>query len=89
MEEQYPQDRQSEDGPEIERRRFIQAGLASTGTAIARSLLRGQTAAAEVPPQIITTSVDQIPRRPLGKTGNRYRSSASEDITWEQCNPPR
>jgi aryl-alcohol dehydrogenase-like predicted oxidoreductase len=71
MEEQYPQDRQSEDGPEIERRRFIQAGLASTGTAIARSLLRGQTAAAEVPPQIITTSVDQIPRRPLGKTGEQ------------------
>ena len=71
MEEQYPQDRQSEEGPEVERRRFIQAGLASTGAAIARSLLRGRTAAAEVPPQIITTSVDQIPRRPLGKTGEQ------------------
>ena len=71
MGEQYPQGRQSEEGSEVERRRFIQAGLASTGSALARSFLHGQIAAAEVPPQTTPTSVDQIPRRRLGKTNEQ------------------
>jgi aryl-alcohol dehydrogenase-like predicted oxidoreductase len=71
MEEQYPQSRQSEEGPEVERRRFIQAGLASTGSVLSHSFLRGPIPAPAVPPQTTTASVDTIPRRRLGKTGEQ------------------
>jgi uncharacterized protein len=55
--------------PEIERRTFIQAGLASAGTVLANTILRDQIATAAQPPQRTNNGADQIPRRPLGKTG--------------------
>src|ERR1700757_866453 len=56
---------------EIERRSFIQAGLVSGATVLAASVLPSQIAAAPVPPQMTNTGADQIPRRPLGKTGEQ------------------
>ena len=55
--------------PEIERRGFIQAGLASAGTVLATSVLPSQIVSAAVPSQLTNSGADQIPRRPLGKTG--------------------
>jgi len=63
------QNEQSQTTPAIERRSFIQAGLASAGTALASSLLHSQAASAAVPPQGANHGADQIPLRPLGKTG--------------------
>src|SRR6202051_2698435 len=57
--------------PEIERRCFIQAGLASAGTVLAASVLPSQIVSAAVPPQTTNRGADQIPRRPLGKTGEQ------------------
>src|SRR3982074_3726460 len=57
--------------PEIERRSFIQAGLASAGTVLAASVLPSQIASAAVPPQMTNRGADQIPRRPLGKMGEQ------------------
>src|SRR2546425_6286553 len=56
--------------PEIDRRRFLQAGLASTGTIVAGSILHSSNAA-PVRLQMTNTGPDQIPRRPLGKTGEQ------------------
>src|SRR6202790_3321971 len=56
---------------EIERRCFIQAGLASAGTVLAASVLPSQIVSAAVPPQMTNSGADQIPRRPLGKTGEQ------------------
>lgn len=71
MEEQHLQNHQPEETPEIERRRFIQAGLASTGAALTDSFLPRQLAASAVPAQTTNMSSDPIPRRPLGKTGEQ------------------
>ena len=57
--------------PEIERRSFIQAGLASVGTVLATSVLPSQIVSAAVPPEMTNSGADQIPRRPLGKTGEQ------------------
>src|ERR1700760_597011 len=57
--------------PEIERRSFIQAGLGSAGQVLATSVLPGQIVSAAVPPQRTNSGADQIPRRPLGKTGEQ------------------
>src|SRR5579863_1998694 len=67
------QHRQNEESqtPEIERRSFIQAGLASAGTVLATSVLPSPIVSAAVPPQMTNTVPDQIPRRPLGKTGQQ------------------
>ena len=62
---------QSQTTPEIERRCFIQAGLASAGTVLAASALPSQVASAALPPQMTSNGADQIPRRPLGKTGEQ------------------
>lgn len=56
-------------GTEIERRAFLQAGLASAGTVLAGSVLHGQAASAGSPPQTTNSGGTPIPRRPLGKTG--------------------
>jgi aryl-alcohol dehydrogenase-like predicted oxidoreductase len=66
------QHRQSEEfqvTPEIERRSFLQAGLASAGTMLATSVLPGPIASAALPQQLTSSPADQIPRRPFGKTG--------------------
>ena len=57
--------------PEIERRSFIQAGLASAGIVLAASVLPSHIVSAAVPPQMTNRGADQIPRRPLGKTGEQ------------------
>ena len=57
--------------PEIERRCFIQAGLASAGTVLATSVLSNPIVSAAIPPQMTNSGADQIPRRPLGRTGEQ------------------
>jgi uncharacterized protein len=71
MSDQRRQNEQSHATPGIERRCFIQAGLASAGTVLATSVLHSQVASAALPPQITNNGADQIPRRPLGKTGEQ------------------
>src|SRR5271170_6112155 len=69
MVDQHRQNEQSQATPEIERRSLIQGGLAFAGGLLANSVLHGQIAAAAVPPQMTNNGPDQIPLRPLGKTG--------------------
>ena len=71
MADQHRQNERFQVAPEIERRSFIQAGLASAGTILASSVLPSQIVSAAVPPQMTNTGADQIPRRPLGKTGEQ------------------
>ena len=52
MVDQCRQNERSQVTPEIERRCFIQAGLASAGTMLATSVLPSQIVSAAVPPQI-------------------------------------
>jgi uncharacterized protein len=68
MENQKQQDESSPTVPEIERRSFLQAGLASAGGVLATSVLRNQIASPALPLQTTNSAADQIPRRPLGKT---------------------
>ena len=69
MSDQLRQNEQSQATPGIERRSFIQAGLASAGTVLANSVLHSQGASGALPPQMPNNGADQIPRRPLGNTG--------------------
>jgi predicted aldo/keto reductase-like oxidoreductase len=71
MAEEYQPSERDEAIPEIDRRRFLQASLASTGTIVAGSMLHSCSAAAALPSQTTTTGSDQIPRRPLGRTGEQ------------------
>src|ERR1700751_1577726 len=71
MEEQRRENERSQVTPEIERRRFIQAGLASAGTVLATSVVPGQIASAAAPLAMTNTGPDQIPRKPLGRTGEQ------------------
>jgi uncharacterized protein len=68
MAEQGRQNEPEQATPDVERRSFIQAGLASAGTALASSVLHRPVASAAIPPQVTNNGGDQIPRRPLGKT---------------------
>src|SRR5260370_35568565 len=68
MVDQRRQNERSQVTPEIERRCFIQAGLASAGTVLATSVLPSPIVSAAVPSQMTNSGADQIPRRPLGKT---------------------
>jgi len=80
MVDQRQQNERSQVTPEIERRCFIQAGLASAGTVLATSVLPSQIVSAAVPPQMTNSGANQIPRRPLAKRANKSRSSALADI---------
>src|ERR1700756_2953388 len=71
MVDQRRQDERSQVTPEIERRCFIQTSLASAGTGLAASVFPSQIASSVVPPQMTNNGADQIPRRPLGKTGEQ------------------
>jgi aryl-alcohol dehydrogenase-like predicted oxidoreductase len=62
---------QSETIPDLDRRLFIEAGLVSAGAVVASSILRSPVKAAAGPPQTTNNSADQIPCRPLGKTGEQ------------------
>jgi uncharacterized protein len=65
------QNQQSQATLGMERRNFLQAGLASAGTVLATSVLPSQVASAALPSQRTNSGADQIPRRPLGKTGQQ------------------
>ena len=69
MGEQSRHNERVQAAPGIERRSFLQAGLASTGTVLASSMLHRRVTSAAIPPQMTNHGGDQIPRRPLGKTG--------------------
>ena len=71
MADQRRQNEQSQTTPEIERRALLQGGLAFAGGVLANSALRGRIASAAVPPQMTNSGAAQIPRRPLGKTGEQ------------------
>src|SRR6202045_5338138 len=71
MADQRRQNERSQVTPEIERRCFIQAGLASAGTVLATSALPSPIVSAAIPPQTTNSGADQIPRRSLGKTGEQ------------------
>jgi aryl-alcohol dehydrogenase-like predicted oxidoreductase len=71
MADQRRQNEQSQATSEIERRFFIQAGLASAGSMLATSILNSQAASAAPPPQVTNNGADKIPHRPLGKTGEQ------------------
>jgi uncharacterized protein len=62
---------QAEAAPDVDRRHFLQAGLAATGTVIGAPILQSSMAAAAAPAAATNTSSDQIPRRALGKTGEQ------------------
>src|SRR5437879_2792048 len=68
---QYRPSERSEAAPEIDRRRFLQAGLASTGAIVAGSVLHRSAAAAAAPLEMTNTGPDEIPRKPLGRTGEQ------------------
>src|ERR1700719_2340807 len=71
MTDQRLQNEQSQATPEVERRNFIQAGLASAAAVLGTSVLPSPIVSASVPPQMMNGGADQIPRRPLGKTGEK------------------
>ncbi len=71
MASQHQTGERSEAITEIDRRRFLQGGLASTGTIVAGSILHSSSAGAAGPLEITNTGPDQVPRRPLGKTGEQ------------------
>jgi hypothetical protein len=66
MAEQHEPSQRAEYTPEIDRRCFLKAGLAAIGTMVAGSLLRAGAAAS---PPMTSSDADEIPRKPLGKTG--------------------
>ena len=68
MVERPRQNAQAQAVPLMERRCFVQAGLASAGGVLVTSTLPGQIASA-APTSQKTNTGDEIPRRPLGKTG--------------------
>jgi uncharacterized protein len=66
------QNSRTEASTDIERRRFVQIGLASTGAALAGSAFHSRIRASAVSPQMTNHGgSDQIPHRPLGKTGQK------------------
>ena len=71
MAEHHEATGRAEAAPDVDRRRFLRAGLASTGALVAGSLMDSSAAAAATPPAMTNTSADQIPRKPLGRTGEQ------------------
>jgi len=71
MAEQHEPGERSRSTLEIDRRHFIQAGLAFTGALAAGSIFHSSDISAAVPREMTNTGPDQIPRRPLGKTGEQ------------------
>ena len=56
---------------DVDRRRFLQAGLAATGTVVAGSMSHSSVVAAAGPLAMTNTGPDQVPRKPLGRTGEQ------------------
>src|ERR1700761_9857054 len=57
--------------PDVARRRFLQASLASAGSVRAASAMHSPVASGEDPPQMSNSGAEQLPHRPLGKTGEK------------------
>ncbi|MDB6125862.1 MAG: aldo/keto reductase [Pedosphaera sp.] len=55
--------------PNLHRRRFLQAGLVGAGAVLANPLLNGSMSAALAPLEMTNTGPENIPRKPLGRTG--------------------
>jgi aryl-alcohol dehydrogenase-like predicted oxidoreductase len=53
----------------LQRRRFIQVGLAGTGALLAENILNPSAIGALAPLEMTRTGPEEIPRKPLGKTG--------------------
>ncbi len=70
MAEQYRASERSEAITAIDRRRFLQSSLASTGTIVGGSILHNSPAGVALPPHTTIVS-DQIPRKRLGRTGEQ------------------
>jgi uncharacterized protein len=62
---------QAEATLDIDRRRFLQAGLASTATMVAASKPHGSTDGGRVSSGFTNAGEEEIPRRSLGKTGEQ------------------
>ncbi len=71
MADQLPWNEQSQVRPELGRRSFIQAGLASAGATFATLVLHNHIASAPGQPQITNSGAEQIPRKAFGKTGEQ------------------
>ena len=71
MAEHYQPSGRSEVTSQIDRRRFLQAGLAGTGALVAGSLMHSSAAAATIPLAMTNTGPDEIPRKPFGRTGEQ------------------
>src|SRR2546427_8460202 len=68
--EEQPQ--RGEEVLDPDRRRFLQAGLGVAGAIVAASsFARTETAASLLPLDMTTTGPEDIPRKPLGRTGER------------------
>jgi hypothetical protein len=71
MAQQHEASERAAAAADVDRRRFLQAGLAATGTVVAGSMLHSSTAAAAAPLAMTNTGPDQIPRKLLGRTGEQ------------------
>ena len=71
MAEHHDATERAEAAQDVDRRRFLQAGLASAGAVAAGPLLHSSAAAAAAPLAMTNTGPDQIPRKPLGRTGEQ------------------
>jgi aryl-alcohol dehydrogenase-like predicted oxidoreductase len=54
---------------DVVRRQFLQASLAGTGATLAGSFLPAETASLLLPLEMTSTGPENIPRKPLGRTG--------------------
>jgi len=64
--------RRGEEVADPDRRRFLKAGLGTAGAVVAASAsARTETAASFLPLDMTTTGPEDIPRKPLGRTGAR------------------
>jgi aryl-alcohol dehydrogenase-like predicted oxidoreductase len=57
--------------PDPERRRLLHTGIAATGAALAASFLPGSAAASSVAADAQRDALGDVPRRPLGRTGEQ------------------
>jgi aryl-alcohol dehydrogenase-like predicted oxidoreductase len=57
--------------PDPQRRRFVQTGVMGAGAILAESLFSSPPVAAPAPLQMTNTGPDQVPRKPMGRTGEQ------------------
>ena len=77
----------AEAAPDVDRRRFLQAGLAGTGAMVA-AVTDAQLCALRRPPAMTSTGADQIPRKPLGRTGEQRLDHRTRRTTTSELFAP-